>query len=255
MDLNFLEIFILAAIQGISEFIPVSSSAHLFFISEVHNFKSQNLLTDIGLHLGSLLAIITYFRNEFIDIFNNKNLLFLLLFGSLPLLIFGTIIYQTGLIYYFRNIQLIAWTTLVFAIILYFADKFETKKKIETNLKIKSILVIGFFQILALIPGVSRSGIVITAGRFLNFNRYDSTKISFYLSVPAIAGASFLGLKDLFSENIDLNITVLISIILSFIFSYFSIKYFLIFVKKFTLNFFVIYRIILSIILFFIIYS
>ena len=102
---------------------------------------------------------------------------------------------------------------------------------------------------------MSRSGIVITAGRFLNFNRYDSTKISFYLSVPAIAGASFLGLKDLYSENIDLNITVLISIILSFIFSYFSIKYFLIFVKKFTLNFFVVYRIILSIILFFIIYS
>ena len=122
MDLNFLEIFILAAIQGISEFIPVSSSAHLFFISEMHNFKSQNLLTDIGLHLGSLLAIIAYFRNEFIDIFNNKNLLFLLLFGSLPLVIFGTIIYQTGLIYYFRNIQLIAWTTLVFAIILYFVQ-------------------------------------------------------------------------------------------------------------------------------------
>ena len=124
----------------------------------------------------------------------------------------------------------------------------------ETNLNIKSILIIGFFQILALVPGVSRSGIVITAGRFLNFDRYDSTKISFYLSIPAIAGASFLGLKDIVNESINFNIGVLVSIILSFIFSLLTIKYFLIFVKKFTLNLFIFYRIFLSLILFYIVY-
>ena len=252
---NFLEILILSIVQGISEFLPISSSAHLFLVSEIYKFKSQSLLVDVGLHLGSLLAIIFYFRNELKEIVNNKNLLFLMVFGSLPLIILGAIIYKTGLINYFRNIEIIAWTTLIFALLLYIADKFENKKKIETDLEIKSILIIGVFQILALIPGVSRSGIVITAGRFLNFSRYDSTKISFYLSIPAIAGASFLSLKSLVDKNIDLNLIVLVSILLSFIFSYLTIKYFLIFVKKFTLSTFVIYRIILSAILFLTIYT
>ena len=252
---NFLEILILSIVQGISEFLPVSSSAHLFLVSEIYKFESQSLLVDVGLHLGSLLAIIFYFKNELKDIVNNKNLLFLMVLGSLPLIILGAIIYKTGLINYFRNIEVIAWTTLIFALLLYIADKFENKKKIETDLQLKSILIIGLFQILALIPGVSRSGIVITAGRFLNFSRYDSTKISFYLSIPAIAGASFLSLKSLVNENIDLNLIILVSILFSFIFSYLTIKYFLIFIKKFTLNTFVIYRIILSTILFFIIYT
>ena len=252
---NFLEILILSIVQGISEFLPISSSAHLFLVSEIYKFKSQSLLVDVGLHLGSLLAIIFYFRNELKEIVNNKNLFFLMVLGSLPVIILGAIIYKTGLINYFRNIEVIAWTTLIFALLLYIADKFENKKKIETDLELKSILIIGVFQILALIPGVSRSGIVITAGRFLNFSRYDSTKISFYLSIPAIAGASFLSLKSLVDKNIDLNLIVLVSILLSFIFSYLTIKYFLIFVKKFTLNTFVIYRIILSLILFLTIYT
>ena len=252
---NFLEILILSIVQGISEFLPISSSAHLFLVSEIYKFKSQSLLVDVGLHLGSLLAIIFYFRNELKEIVNNKNLFFLMVLGSLPVIILGAIIYKTGLINYFRNIEVIAWTTLIFALLLYVADKFENNKKIETDLKLKSILIIGVFQILALIPGVSRSGIVITAGRFLNFSRYDSAKISFYLSIPAIAGASFLSLKSLVDKNIDLNLIVLVSILLSFIFSYLTIKYFLIFVKKFTLNTFVIYRIILSSILFLIIYT
>ena len=252
---NFLEILILSIVQGISEFLPISSSAHLFLVSEIYKFKSQSLLVDVGLHLGSLLAIIFYFRNELKEIVNNKNLFFLMVLGSLPVIILGAIIYKTGLINYFRNIEVIARTTLIFALLLYIADKFENKKKIETDLELKSILIIGVFQTLALVPGVSRSGIVITAGRFLNFSRYDSTKISFYLSIPAIAGASFLSLKSLVDKNIDLNLIVLVSILLSFIFSYLTIKYFLIFVKKFTLSTFVIYRIILSAILFLTIYT
>jgi len=254
MILNFLEILILSTVQGISEFLPISSSAHLFLISEIYKFKSQSLLVDIGLHLGSLLAILFYFRNELKNITNNKSLLLLMFLGSLPLMILGFIIYKSGLINYLRNIEIIAWTTLIFGLLLFIADKFEINKKIEADLQPKSILIIGLFQVLALIPGVSRSGIVITAGRFLNFSRYDSTKISFYLSIPAIAGASFLGLKNLIEKNINFNFIVLISIVLSFIFSYLTIKYFLIFIKKFSLNTFVIYRIILSLILFLIIY-
>jgi undecaprenyl-diphosphatase len=254
MTFDFFEIFLLSTIQGISEFIPVSSSAHLFLISDFYNFKVQSLLTDIGLHLGSLLAIITYFHSDLSNIFKNKNLLFLIIFGSLPVIIVGAIIYQTNLITYLRNIEIIAWTTLVFAILLYFADKVKVNKKLNAKLNLSTIIIIGCFQILALIPGVSRSGIVITAGRFLKFNRYDSTKISFYLSIPAIAGASFLGLKDLHQETVDFNSMILFTVLLSYFFSYFTIKYFLIFVKRFDLKLFIIYRILLSFLLFGIIY-
>jgi len=254
MTFDFFEILLLSTIQGISEFIPVSSSAHLFLISDFYDFKVQSLLTDIGLHLGSLLAIITYFHSDLSNIFKNKNLLLIIIFGSLPIIIVGAIIYQTNLISYLRNIEIIAWTTLVFAILLYFADKVKVNKKLNTKLNLRTIIIIGCFQILALVPGVSRSGIVITAGRFLNFNRYDSTKISFYLSIPAIAGASFLGLKDLHQETVDFNSMILFTVLLSYFFSYFTIKYFLIFVKRFDLKLFVIYRILLSFLLFGIIY-
>ena len=111
------------------------------------------------------------------------------------------------------------------------------------------------FQILALVPGVSRSGIVITAGRFLNFDRYDSSKISFYLSIPALTGASILSLKDALNQNIELNLLIIFSVICSFIISYLTIKYFLIFVKNFSLNIFVFYRIFLAFVLFVIVYN
>ena len=255
MTFDFFEILLLSAIQGISEFIPVSSSAHLFLISDIYNFKIQSLLTDIGLHLGSLLAIITYFHSDLRNIFKNKNLLFLMIFGSVPVIIIGAILYQTNLISYLRNIEIIAWTTLIFAILLYFADKVKVDKKLNAKkLDLKTIFIIGCFQILALVPGVSRSGIVITAGRFLRFDRYDSTKISFYLSIPALAGASALGIKDLLNENIEFSFIALIGILLSFIFSLITIKYFLKFIKKFSFKIFVLYSIVLSLILLYIIY-
>jgi len=168
---NYFETFILSIVQGISEFIPVSSSAHLILISELSNFSSSSLIIDVGLHLGSLLAIIVFFRKDLLNFFNNKSLALLIIIGSLPIIVIGLLLYTSGLIYYLRNIEVIAWSTLFFGILLYFADNFKITKKFNENLSIKNIFVIGLFQILALIPGVSRSGIVITAGRFLNFNR------------------------------------------------------------------------------------
>ena len=128
-------------------------------------------------------------------------------------------------------------------------------KNTKTNLNYKSILIIGFFQVLAIVPGVSRSGIVITASRYLNFDRIDSSKIAFYLSIPALAGASILGIKDIIKTSIDINLIFLFSILLSFFVSYLTIKYFLIYVKNFDLNFFVYYRIFLALVLFVIVYS
>ena len=255
MLFDYYEILILSLIQGISEFIPVSSSAHLYIISELFDFKNQSLMIDVGMHLGSLLAVLFYFRQDFLNILKNKQILNLLVIGSIPIILAGFIIYITDLISFIRNLKLLAWLSLIFAIVLYFADKIKVTKKIETDLNLKSILIIGLFQIASLFPGVSRSGIVITAGRFLNFNRHDATKISFYLSVPAIAGASFLSLKDIFTKDATFNSLIILSVFLSFIFSYITIKYFLIFIKKFNFNLFIIYRIILSLFIFYIIYS
>ena len=193
---EFIEILILSAVQGISEFLPISSSAHLILVSNFYDLKTGSLLIDISLHLGSLFAIIFYFRKDLLDLKNNKKLLQLILLGSIPLIIFGYLLHSTELIYLLRNLKVIAWTTLFFGIVLFFADQQKIDKNMSTNLNIKSIIFIGLFQILALIPGVSRAGITLTAARFLKFNRVDSSKISFLLSIPALAGASFLAVRS-----------------------------------------------------------
>ena len=251
---DFIEILILSAIQGISEFLPISSSAHLIIVSSLYDLKASSLLIDISLHLGSLLAIIFFFRKDLFDIKNNQKLLSLIIIGSIPLIIFGYILHSTELIHLLRNIKVIAWTTLIFGIFLYFSDQKKIYKNISSNLNIKSIVFIGMFQILALIPGVSRAGITITAARLLSFNRVDSGKISFLLSIPALAGASFLGLKDIPNESVEINLLVIIAIILSFLFSYLTVKFFLRYLNRFSLNIFVIYRITIALILLSIIY-
>ena len=251
---NIIEILILSAIQGISEFLPISSSAHLILVSSLYEFKSSSLLIDISLHLGSLFAIIFFFREELLDIKNNKRLLSLIILGSIPLIIVGYVLHSTGIIYDLRNVKVIAWTTLIFGIILYAADKSRFDRKISTNLNFNSILFISVFQILSLIPGVSRAGITITAARILKFNRFDSSKISFLLSIPALGGASILGLKDIFSQSVEINYLVIIAILTSFIFSFVTVKFFLIYINKFSMNAFVIYRIIIALILFAVIY-
>ena len=251
---NFIEILILSVVQGISEFLPISSSAHLIIVSSFYNLETSSLLIDISLHLGSLFAIIFYFRKDLFNLRHNQKLLNLIIVGSIPLIIFGYLLYSTELIYLLRDIKVIAWTTLFFGIILFFSDQRKIEKNISKNLNMKSIIFIGIFQILALIPGVSRAGITMTAARFLKFNRVDSSKISFLLSIPALAGASFLGLKDALNQSIEINFLLILAIVLSFIFSYMTVKLFLSYINKFSLNIFVIYRILIAIILFLIIY-
>ena len=252
---KYIETSILAFIQGFTEFIPVSSSAHLIIISKISNFNVSSLQLDISLHLGSLLAIIFYFRKDLLNITKNKSLFLLIVLGSIPLIIVGYFFYSSGLIENLRNLKVIAWTTLIFGILLFIADRSTIKNKINNNLNLKNILIIGFLQMLAIIPGVSRSGIVITASRFLNFDRVDSSKISFYLSIPALAGASVLSMRDIIKTNIDMNFLFIFAVLLSFVFSYLTIKYFLIYVRNFNLNLFVYYRTFLALILFVIAYS
>ena len=140
--------------------------------------------------------------------------------------------------------------SLLFGILLYLSDKKSINKKIETEFTNKSAIFIGLFQILALIPGVSRAGITITSGRLLGFNRFDSAKISFFLSIPTLFAASILGVYNIFKEgSAELNFLAIIAVIFSFIFSYLTIAIFLNFIKKFSLKVFVIYRIVISILI------
>ena len=253
--LSSVEILILSAIQGISEFLPISSAAHLILISKYYSFNNQNLLIDICLHLGSLIAIILYFRNDLFNFKNNRKFLTKILIATIPLIPVGYILFQSGLIEHLRSLKTIAWTTLIFGIFLYISDKNKIVKNIENNFSTKSAIIIGLFQVLALIPGVSRSGITITSGRLLGFNRFDSAKISFMLAIPALTAASIIGLYNIYKqESNELNFLAIIAVIFSFIFSYITIAIFLNFIKKFSLKIFVIYRIFLSLILLYIAY-
>ena len=173
-----------------------------------------------------------------------------IIISSIPVTIVGFFLVKLNLIEKIRTIEIIGWTTIIFAILLYVSDKSKLEKNLEKNFTYKSAILIGFFQILSLIPGVSRSGITITAGRFLNFKRYDASKISFLLSIPTLAAVSIYGINNLLiSNNFSFANINVVSIIFSYIFSYLTIKFFLNYIKKSSLNLFVIYRLILGIVL------
>ena len=253
--LSSVEILILAAIQGISEFLPVSSAAHLVLVSKYYDFNNQNLLIDICLHLGSLIAIIFYFRNDLINFLKNKNFLIKIFIGTIPIIPVGFILYQTGIINQLRSLETIGWMSLIFGIVLYVSDRTKTSRKITTEFTNKSAIFIGIFQVLSLVPGVSRSGITISSGRFLGFSRFDSAKISFFLSIPTLFAASILGIYNIYKEgSSELNFLAIVAVIFSFIFSYFTIAIFLNFIKKFSLNVFIVYRIALSLFILAVVY-
>ena len=243
-----IEIIALSLIQGITEFLPISSSSHLIIVSEYLEFNNRNLEFDVSLHIGSFLAVMVFFRKDIFNFVQNKDLFLKILIASLPVMIAGYLLVKFNFIDQIRNIKVIGWTTLIFGILLYLSDRSDIKNKINSNFTLKSAVLIGLLQILSLIPGVSRSGIAITGARVLKFNRYDSAKISFLLSIPTLAAVSIFGLNNLIkSESSNFSFLIIISIIFSFLFSFMTIKYFLKYIKTFNLNIFVIYRIFLGI--------
>ena len=242
-----IEIFILSLIQGITEFLPISSSSHLILVSDFLNYENQSLSIDVSLHIGSFIAVIIFFYKDILKFFQNKILFLKILISSIPVMIIGFFLAETGVIEKIRNLKIIAWTTLIFGILLYISDKFKLEKNIKKNFTYKTAIFIGFFQILSLVPGVSRSGIAITAARMLNFKRFDAAKISFLLSIPILGAVSLFGLKNLIlSEAPYFTKINLIAILLSFFISLTTIKFFLDYIKKFSLNIFVYYRILLG---------
>ena len=261
-------IFFIAIVQGITEFLPISSSAHLIMIPYIMKVSDQGVLIDISVHLGSLLALIIFFKKESVILFKGliqffslkwqKEEFFLLLkiiIATIPICLFGLIfkIYRLDIIV--RSIELIGWTMIIFGIILFYADKIGKEKKSLKNLSFRESLFIGFFQAFALIPGVSRSGISITGFRIFGYNKYDAIKISLMMSIPTILlSAFFISPEILEEKNISI-IEILIPFILSFITAFVTLKVMVRYVYVFGFSPYVIYRIFLGIILLSMAYS
>ena len=263
---NLLQIFLTSIIQGITEFLPISSSGHILFLNKIFDWNDVNLTLVVAAHFGTLLAVIKYFwldiKKYFIFGFvsfykknNNfeKRMLTNVFFSTLPIIVIGFIlrIYPIKFLY---TVPILIFATLFFALILFISDRTKINKKIE-DLTNFHALVIGFFQIFALIPGASRAGVCISAARFLGFDRLIATKYSMYLSIPTITAASLIIIIDLVNKTSSFYwIEIVLAFVLSFIFALVTIDFFLKILKKINLTFFVIYRIIISLLFIFIFY-
>ena len=252
--MDFVQILILSIIQGITEFLPISSQSHLILTSKLLGMNDQGLSFDIALHAGSLMAIIIYYRKEITKIMSISDegiqYLKLIIIGSIPLPIIG-LLFVDIVSENLRTINTIAFMTIVFALLLYFAERrnYENKNSFAT-LSFFTIIFIGFMQTLAIMPGVSRSGIVITAALLLNYSREDSIKIAFLLSIPAIFMATVYQSMQLYEVgNIEILNEHLLGMILSFIFSYITIHLFISTINKISFTPYIIYRLILGVIL------
>ena len=255
----FFPVILLAIIQGITEFLPVSSSAHLIIASAFIEFTYENIALDVSLHLGTLLAVIVYFRSDILLIMSGiidsqskgRNTAIQIFIATVPIVIFGGLAFMTGIVDYFRNIQVIALSTIIFGIDLYY-DDIQNEKKTKTidELKIGESFIIGLFQVLAIIPGTSRSGIVYSGGRFLNISRIEALRFAMLLSIPTILLSAFIPTyKFIESPSSEFLLMGIVGLIVSFGTAYLSISLLMSWVRKFSMLPFVIYRIILGTIL------
>lgn len=261
--MDFFQAIVLAIIQGITEFLPISSSAHLILPKEVLGWQDQGLAFDVGVHLGTLAAVIFAFRQKITVLSKNfllwlsfkpsdknqLNLAWNIIIATLPAGILGLLLadfIEENL----RTSLIIAMTTIVFGLFLWLADKQKNPTKNLYSISWRIALLIGIAQAIALIPGTSRSGITITAALFLGMARKDSAEFSFLLSIPIILAAGLLQGIKVYQVGINTEYLVLITaIVLAFITAYLSIKYFLKWIESLGLMPFVIYRLALGIFL------
>ena len=259
-----LEVIILAIVQGISEFLPISSSAHLVVFRELFHIGStvitenSGLIFDIALHFGTALAIIVFFFKDFLKIFTegiqvkktNNKMLWYIVVATIPGAIFGFLLEDIIDTAVRGNYYLIAISLIAIGMLLFVVDlKYKQKKSIE-KIGFKEVLIIGFAQVFALIPGFSRSGTTLIAARMLEIKREDAAKFSFYLSVPMVLGALLLGLIKTDLSLITSNLSVFaVGIVVSFLVGIICIKYLLKYLKSHDFKIFMIYRIIFGIII------
>lgn len=253
-----LEIFILSLIQGFTEFLPISSSAHLILPSQILGWNDQGLAFDVAVHLGTLLAVVIYFRKEVLSLLGawggsfagkhsgESRLAWWIIVGTIPAGLFG--LFAKDLIeLYLRSAWVIAGTTIFFGLVLWWADAKAKQVKDEYELTLSNAIFIGLAQAMALIPGTSRSGVTMTAGLMLGLTRESAARFSFLLSIPIIimsGGYTALGFLE---DGIVVNWSELAyGAVLSFISAYVCITFFLNVISKMGMLPFVIYRLLLG---------
>ncbi len=256
-------IILLAIIQGLTEFLPVSSSGHLglfhCFTDQCDQWDAENLTLDIAVHVGTLLSVLLYFWRDVMrmligakDIGTGKpktsesKLLLFVLLSSIPVILAGLILHQLEPDW-LKTLHVIAWATLIFGIVLWWADKKTATGKTIDQMTVKDAFFIGLAQMLALIPGTSRSGITMTASRMLGYDRTESARYSMFLAMVAISGAGALISLSLIKDgNLELGLNALIAAIFAFISGIIAIHLMMKFLEKSTFTVFAIYRIILG---------
>ncbi|MFT4995244.1 MAG: undecaprenyl-diphosphatase [Paraglaciecola sp.] len=262
------EIIILAIIQGVTEFLPISSSAHLILPSEILGWNNQGLAFDVAVHVGSLLAVMIYFREDIGRLLlawlnkgfsqtqsDDSKLAWWVIIATIPAVVAG-FAGKAFIEEYARSALVIACTTIGFGLLLWYADKKALLSKTMTQLSWKNAVVIGFAQALALIPGTSRSGITMTVGLMVGLDRESAARFSFLLSVPVILGAGLLATLDLLSapDAVDWN-ALLYGAVLSFVSAYACIYLFLSWISRIGMLPFVIYRLLLGMVLLYFVFA
>jgi undecaprenyl-diphosphatase len=265
--MEWLHVFFLSVIQGLTEFLPVSSSAHLILPSQLLGWPDQGLAFDVGVHLGTLAAVVYYFRNDvkvmlvaaFKSVIGQQSIdsriAWFIVVATLPAIVSGWFLHDF-IDHYARSILVIAATTLIFGALLWYADSGKNQQKPMSELSLKDTLIIGFSQALALIPGTSRSGVTMTAALMLGFSRAAAAKFSFFLSIPVIlAAGSYKGLQLAASEIAVEWSMVMAGVLISALVAITCIHFFLIWLDKVGMLPFVIYRFILGVVLLLIYFS
>ena len=250
-----IQILVYSTLQGITEFLPISSSAHLYLLDDYFNWSENSVLLALAAHIGTLLAVVFHQRNDLIisikKAFNTninfqENILILSLISSFPLIFIGGFIAFFRLNDYSSNLFIIAIACIIGGIALEISDNFFKRNKVIDTISLRSALLIGLFQVLALIPGMSRSGSVITAMGFLGINRTLSIRFSLMTGVPVLFLASIFGIYEIiFNHNIFI-MKFFIIVLLSLITGIFTINLLLRWIKNFSFRIFSVYRILLG---------
>ncbi len=254
-----IQIIVLAVVQGLTEFLPISSSGHLVLVPYLVDWPDQGLAFDVAVHFGSLLAVVVFFRNDIAGLLRGSvqvlggdvrspqaNMAIAIALGTIPAAAAG-LFFASWIEANLRDPTVIVYTLAGYGILMALADRYAKREKSITDVRIRDALVIGVAQALALVPGTSRSGVTITAGRLLGFERQDAARFSFLLSAPVILLATlFKGAELVLGEAAVAWAELALGVAVSAIVAYLSIEFFMRFVTRIGLAPFAIYRLMLA---------
>lgn len=248
------QIIVLAIVQGITEFLPISSSGHLILVPALTGWPDQGMATDVMVHVGSLFAILVYFWRDVLRLMYgvgdlarrrwsaDARLALYIAAATVPAVLFGLILKTTGFLDSIRGIEIVAWNALIFGLLLLIADLIGPQVNAMEDMTFRTAMLIGLAQALALIPGTSRSGITMTAARYLGYSRPEAARFSFLLGIPAIAGAGLLTVLDLESSGVGVSSDALLAAAFTFVSALIAIAFLMAIVKRLSFLPFVIYR-------------